>query len=26
MLKEAGYRIIRYTEIPTIRQLQKDIL
>ncbi len=26
MLKEAGYRIIRYTEIPTTRQLQKDIL
>jgi len=26
MLKEAGYRIIRYTEIPTIRQLRKDIL
>ncbi|WP_130803051.1 DUF2726 domain-containing protein [Acinetobacter ihumii] len=26
MLKEAGYDVFRYTEIPNIRQLQKDIL
>lgn len=25
MLNEAGYRVLRYTEIPSIRQLQKDI-
>lgn len=26
MLLEAGYQVIRYTEIPSIRQLQQDIL
>lgn len=26
MLAEAGYTVLRYTNIPTIRQLQKDIL
>lgn len=25
MLNEAGYQVLRYTEIPSIRQLQKDI-
>ena len=25
MLQEAGYTVIRYTSIPTVRQLQKDI-
>lgn len=25
MLHEAGYRVMRYTEIPSIRQLQNDI-
>ena len=25
MLNEAGYRVLRYTEIPSIRQLQKNI-
>ncbi|OTG69143.1 hypothetical protein B9T25_00635 [Acinetobacter sp. ANC 4470] len=25
MLHEAGYRVLRYTEIPSVRQLQKDI-
>ena len=26
MLSEAGYTVLRYTSIPTIKQLQKDIL
>ena len=26
MFKEAGYHVLRYTEIPNIRQLHKDIL
>ena len=26
MLHEAGYRVLRYTEIPNVRQLHKDIL
>ncbi len=26
MLTEAGYQVFRYTEIPSIRQLQRDIL
>lgn len=26
MLQEAGYRVLRYTEIPNVRQLHKDIL
>ena len=25
MLHEAGYRVLRYTEIPSVRQLHKDI-
>lgn len=25
MLNEAGYRVLRYTEIPSIRQLSKDL-
>ncbi|WP_434057130.1 DUF2726 domain-containing protein [Acinetobacter silvestris] len=25
MLQEAGYTVLRYTNIPTVRQLQKDI-
>ena len=25
MLKEAGYTVLRYTKIPSVRQLQKDI-
>lgn len=26
MFHDAGYRVFRYTKIPTVRQLQKDIL
>ena len=26
MLHEAGYRVLRYTEIPNVKQLHKDIL
>ena len=25
MLQEAGYRVLRYTQIPSVRQLHKDI-
>ena len=25
MLEEAGYTVLRYTKIPSVRQLQKDI-
>nr|WP_326845742.1 DUF559 domain-containing protein [Acinetobacter sp. PW68] len=25
MFHEAGYRVVRYTEIPSIRQLQSDL-